>query len=130
MAEFATSWIAIAASRRPEILVTSSTPLSVSSRWIARAKRMASQIEIATAAMAPARANPSPTPRMRWTYSIVATIAPGPASSGVPSGTKATFARSTSASEGSVAFPVSSSSATSSRSRPPAPSRAARPTPR
>src|ERR1700731_3171283 len=58
---------------------------------------------------------------MRWTYSMVATIAPGPASSGVTSGTKATLARSTSASEGSPAFPVSSSSATSSRSRPPAP---------
>src|SRR5260370_33692998 len=56
---------------------------------------------------------------MRWTYSMVATIAPGPTSSGVPSGTKATLARSSSASVGSPAFPVSSSSATSSRSSPP-----------
>jgi hypothetical protein len=32
MAEFATSWTAMAASSSPAILVTSSTPLSVSSR--------------------------------------------------------------------------------------------------
>src|SRR5580693_6681043 len=44
MAEFATSWTAMAASSSPAILVTSSTPLSVSSRWMTRAKRMANQI--------------------------------------------------------------------------------------
>src|SRR5712691_3276185 len=74
MTEFATSWTAIAASRRPAILVNSSTPLSVSTRRTTTAKRIASQIASATAIMAPARANPSPTPCTRWTNSIVATM--------------------------------------------------------
>jgi hypothetical protein len=45
MAEFATSWTAMAASSSPAILVTSSTPLSVSSRWMTRAKRRTSRAE-------------------------------------------------------------------------------------
>jgi hypothetical protein len=45
IADFATSWTAIAASSRPAILVTSSTPLSVSSRWMTRAKRRTSRAE-------------------------------------------------------------------------------------
>lgn len=67
-----------------------------------------------TAAMAAANATPSPTDPIRCTNSIVATIAPGPARSGVPSGTNATFAWALSSSAGSADFPVSSSSATSS----------------
>ena len=51
------------------------------------------------------------------TNRIVATIAPGPASNGVPSGTIATLTSSTSV--GSSVFPVSSSSETTSSSRPP-----------
>jgi len=51
------------------------------------------------------------------TNRMVATIAPGPASSGVPSGTIATLTSSTSS--GSSVFPVSSSKDTMSRSRPP-----------
>ena len=53
------------------------------------------------------------------TESIVATIAPGPASSGVPSGTRATLTSGTCERVGSL--PVSSSSATRSSSSPPAP---------
>ena len=50
---------------------------------------------------------------------IVATIAPGPAMSGVPSGTRATLTSWTGTALPSL--PVSSSRATSRRSRPPAP---------
>ena len=53
------------------------------------------------------------------TNTMVATIAPGPASSGVPSGTSATFTFSLAT--GSSIWPVRSSSATSRSSRPPAP---------
>ena len=59
------------------------------------------------------------TPWALRTKTIVATIAPGPASSGVPSGTSATLTSRTSA--GVSLRPVSSSSATSSSSSPPAP---------
>src|SRR2546429_288107 len=59
---------------------------------------------------------------------MVATIAPGPASSGVPSGTSATFVVGTLS--GSSDFPVSNCNATSTSSSPPAPCNAGRSIPR
>src|SRR5579862_2232222 len=64
IAEFATSWTAMAASSRPATRVTSSTPLSVRSRCTSGAKRIGSQTATATAAMAAASTKPSATP---WT---------------------------------------------------------------
>ena len=61
----------------------------------------------------------SATPSTDCTNSMVATIAPGPASSGVPSGTSATLVPAVAV--GSFSLSVSSSSATSSSSSPPAP---------
>ena len=58
---------------------------------------------------------------------IVATMAPGPASSGVPSGTRATLTSGTP--DGSSCRSVSSSSATMSSSSPPAPCSAGMPMP-
>ena len=60
-------------------------------------------------------------PEVDSTASIVATIAPGPASSGVPNGTIATFTAESGAScsSGLSNLPVSNSNATSSSSRPP-----------
>ena len=63
-------------------------------------------------------------PSARCTNSMVATIAPGPASSGVPSGTSATLEVDWLL--GSSALPVSSSSATSRSSSRPAPCSAGR----
>ena len=63
-----------------------------------------------------------PTESTRCTNSITATIAPGPASSGVPSGTSAMLTSWLAL--GSFSLPVSSSSATRSSSSPPAPWRA------
>ena len=68
------------------------------------------------------------TPWALRTKTIVATIAPGPASSGVPSGTSATFTSRTSV--GVSVRPVSNSSATRRSSKPPAPCRAGRVIPR
>lgn len=82
----------------------------------------------ATAMMARARDTPLSTVCTRCTNSMVATMPPGPASSGVPSGTKATLALARSVELGSSVLPVSSCSETSRSSRPPAPSRAGMPT--
>ncbi len=71
-----------------------------------------------TATIAAATASRSALPSMPWTNTIVATIAPGPASNGVPSGTSAAFTFCVAS--GSVAVPVSSCSATRSSSSPPA----------
>ena len=54
-----------------------------------------------------------------WTNTMVATMAPGPASSGVPSGTRATLTFPFPDGCGSSILPVSSSMAMSSRSSPP-----------
>ncbi len=68
---------------------------------------------------------PLSTPLLAGPGGIVATIAPGPASSGVPSGTNATLLFARSAEVGSSVFPVSSCRETSRSSSPPAPSSAA-----
>ncbi len=60
---------------------------------------------------------------------MVAAIAPGPAKSGVPSGTSATLTSSVASASG-VPLPVSRSSATNSNSNPPAPCNAGMPMPR
>ena len=78
--------------------------------------------------MPAAMAVTSGSPSACCTNTMVATIAPGPASSGVPSGTRATLTSRTSA--GSSWRSVSSSSATMSSSRPPAPCNAGMPMPR
>ena len=82
---------------------------------------------MATHRVTSTHANPTATeiheprePSTRCTNSIEATIAPGPASSGVPSGTMATLTLPLGAS-GSSSLPVSSSIATSRSSSPPEP---------
>ena len=88
------------------------------------AKRIESHRHTCTAttpaAMATHSATPPPRSPARCTKTIVATIAPGPASSGVPSGTSATLTPLLPDGCGSSIFPVSSSIATRSSSRPPA----------
>ena len=67
------------------------TPLSLMTRMMTTEKRMNSHSTTCTATMPSATAAASHTSSTRWTKTIVATIAPGPASSGVPSGTSATL---------------------------------------
>ncbi len=118
----------MADSSRPAIPVMSTTPLSRMTRMIATENRMVSKSATCTARIPAAIATKSAASCARSTKTIVATIAPGPASSGVPSGTSATLTSLVWA--GSSARPVRSSSATSSRSSPPAHCRAGREIPR
>ena len=78
---------------------------------------------------APSARYPSMSPSVCRTNTIVAAMAPGPANSGVPKGTKATLT-SSAASGCELPLPVSRSSATSSNSNPPAPCNAWMPMPR
>jgi hypothetical protein len=89
----ATCWTAIAVSSRPEIRVSSSMPAWPSSHLQTPASRSVSH----STTKAPTSPSATPTPirsaavlvsRMN---TMIAAIAPGPASSGVPSGTKAMF---------------------------------------
>src|ERR1035438_7407234 len=82
----------MADSSSPAIRVINSTPLARRMRWIIPKNRMVSHKTTATATTATANAAMSAAPFARRTNSIVATIAPGPASSGVPSGTRAPMA--------------------------------------
>ena len=114
----ATSWTAIAESSRPAIRVTSRTPLSRISRRIGSGEaHRGPQAEVHQHHAERDRGEVREVVTSRE-KTIVATIAPGPASSGVPSGTRATFVPT--AAVGSCSLPVSSSSATSRSSRPPA----------
>ena len=87
-------------------------PVSVRTRWMTSANRIASQAR-PRRRRSPRERDPVHELWMRWTYSIVATIPPGPASSGVPSGTKATLVLARSVEVGSSVLPVSSWKATS-----------------
>ena len=108
--------------------VSSTIPLSRMTRVMPTLKRSARKTARWIATMPAAIAVTSATPSDCWTNTMVATIAPGPASRGVPSGTSATLTSRTSL--GSSARSVSSSSATMSSSSPPAPCSAGMPMPR
>jgi uncharacterized protein len=113
----ATIWTAIAESSRPAIRVTSTTPLSRITLRIGTENRITIQMHTCTPTTPRATAVNSGPESTSLLKSIVATIAPGPASSGVPRGTRATLTSWPGV--GSFSLPVRSSRATSRSSRPP-----------
>ena len=114
-----TSSVAIAAKSTPEIFVSSIMPPVPRKRESSKAKRIDSQITTWVATTAPTTPTMEPTVWACAIDTITATIAPGPASSGIPSGTKATFTASSPVSGCSMSLEVNSSIATKNNSTPP-----------
>ncbi len=102
----------------PASRVTRTTPPSLITRITSSEFRMTSQITTWIARIAVQTATWEPTSPAFSTARITETMAPGPASSGMPSGTSATLTSLVCC--GSSVLPVRRSSATSRSSTPPA----------